>query len=240
MTGDDRARDRENRRLLRELRRREAEIDPDLYAPWQPAEIFMRAERKRWAARLLRRAGAFPDPDSRCLEVGHGRLGWLGDLVGWGMRETRLAGIELDDARAEEARLVLPAADLRVGDACEMPWSDGRFRLVITSTVFTSVLDPDLRRRLAAEIERVLAPGGALLWYDFRVDNPRNPNVRGIGRRELRSLFPNLAGDVRSITLAPPLARVLTPWSHWLATTLEAVPILRTHLIAVLVKRESA
>ncbi len=225
---------------MREYRRREVEIAADRYAPWQSAECFMRAGRKRLAARLLRRGHAFPGAETPCLEVGHGRLGWLGDLISWGVRETSIAGIELDPVRAREAHRVLPSADLRVGDAGKMPWPDGAFRLVIASTVFTSVLEPLSRHRLAAEIERVLAPGGALLWYDFRVNNPRNRNVRGIGRRELRSLFPGLASVVRSVTLAPPLTRLIAPWSHWLATTLEAVPALRTHLVAVLIKNDPA
>ncbi len=239
-SGDEPARGmRESERLLREHRRRQAEIAPDRYAPWQPAEVFMRAERRRQAVRLLRRAGVFPGPETRCLEVGHGSLGWLGDLIIWGLRETSLAGIELDPVPAARARAALPAADLRIGDARELPWPDRTFRLAIASTVFTSVLDPSLRRRLAAEIERVLAPGGALLWYDFRVDNPRNRNVRGIGRRELRALFPALGGEVRSVTLAPPLARLIVPWSHWLATSLECLPFLRTHLIAVLLNGDA-
>ncbi len=231
---------RENQRLLREYRRREVEIDADRYAPWQPAECFMRAQRRRRAGRLLRRARVFPGAQTPCLEVGYGRLGWLGDLVSWGVRETSLAGIELDPVRAAEAQRLLPSADLRVGDAGEMPWGDGAFRLVIASTVFTSVLEPASRRLMAAEIERVLIPGGALLWYDFRVNNPRNRAVRGIRRRELRALFPELAGAVRSVTLAPPLARLIAPWSHWLATTLETIPALRSHLVAVLVKRDPA
>ena len=227
----------ESERLLREHRRREAEIAPDRYAPWQPAELFMLGGRRRQAASMLRRAAAFPGPRTACLEIGYGRLGWLGELLCWGVREASLAGIELDARRAEDARRSLPAADLRVGDACSLAWPDETFRLAIASTVFTSVLDPRVRRRMALEAARVLQPGGALLWYDFRVDNPSNPGVRGIGRRELRSLFPALAGEIRSLTLAPPLARAIAPWSHWLATTLECVPLLRTHLMAVLVKR---
>ncbi len=223
----------ENERLLREYRRREAEIPPERYAPWNPAESFMRAERRRRAEGMLRRAGVFPGSATRCLEVGYGRLGWLGDLVSWGVRASSLAGMELDAERAAEARRALPAADLRVGDACELPWPDGEFALAVASTVFTSVLDAGVRRLLAGEIERVLAPGGALLWYDFRV-NPKNPEVRAVGRRELRALFPHLAGEVASVTLAPPLARLVAPWSHWLATTLEALPPLRSHLLAVL------
>ncbi len=239
MSRDD-AHARENERLLREHRRREAEIPADRYAPWQPAEAFMLAGRRRLAAGMLRRAGVFPEAETPCLEVGYGRLGWLGDLISWGVREPGLAGIELDPARAAEARRRLPAADLRVGDAGDLPWADGTFQLVVASTVFTSVLDGDLRRLLAAEIGRVLRPGGALLWYDFRADNPRNRNVRGISRRQLRALFPELAGEVRSATLAPPLARFLAPRSHWLATTFEILPFLRTHLVAVLVKGDPA
>ncbi len=226
----------DQQRLLREHQRREAEIQPDLYAPWQPAELFIRAERRRRAAGLLHRAGVFPSAMTPCLEVGYGRLGWLGDLISWGVRETSLAGIELDKVRAAQAQAALPAADLRIGDASALPWADGHFPLVVTSTVFTSVLDLELRRRLANEIQRVMVPGGALLWYDFRVNNPRNPNVRGIGRKELEALFPTLSGSVRTLTLAPPLLRRIVPWSHLLATLLEAIAPLRTHLLAVLLK----
>lgn len=93
-----------------------------------------------------------------------------------------------------------------------------------------------VRRLVASEIIRVLAPRGALLWYDFAFNNPRNPNVRGINRKEIRNLFPELHGKVRSITLAPPIARIIAPRSWPLATFLEAIPLLRTHLLAVLIK----
>ncbi len=226
----------EQQRLLGEVQRREREVDPDLYAPWNPAEILFRNGRRRLAAEMLHRTGCFPRPGDRCLEVGYGTLGWLGELIGWGVREADLHGIELDPASAAKAQESLPGADLRIGDATDMPWSSGTFRLAVVSTVFTSILDPSIRQRLAGEIIRVLAPGGALLWYDFALDNPRNPQVRKVTRKELCSLFPQLTGRVRSISLAPPLARLVAPRSYRLATALELLPFLRTHLIAVLVK----
>jgi ubiquinone/menaquinone biosynthesis C-methylase UbiE len=209
-------------------------VPRDLYAPWQPAEAFFRSERKRIAARFLRQVGAFPRRGEACLEVGYGSLGWLADLLSWGLCQADLHGVELDADRAAVAREALPAADLRVGDASELPWPDGTFRLVIASTLFTSILDPEMRWGIAGEIVRVLAPGGALLWYDFAFDNPRNPNVRRVTRRELAALFPSLRGPVRSVTLAPFLARAVAPWSWTVATVLEAIPFLRTHLVAVL------
>ena len=227
----------ERERIQAEYRRREQEISSDYYAHWQPAEIFLRAGRRRAAAMMLQRAGVFPKAGDQCLEIGYGTLGWLGDLINWGVCETDLHGIELDAARAARARKALPAADLRVGDATELPWEANTFHLVIASTVFTSILDSEVRRMAAAEIERVLAPGGALLWYDFAVNNPNNSHVRRVSRRELKHLFPQLCGEIRSVTLAPPAARLIAPQSWVLATLLEAIPVLRTHLIAVLVKR---
>lgn len=226
----------ERDRLLTENRRRASEVPAGRYAPWQPAEMLMRSERQRLAAGMLRRAGAFPEAETPCLEVGYGTLGWLGDLITWGVAERRLHGIELDGERARHARASLPAADLRLGDAARLPWAESTFGLVVVSTVFTSVLDSGTRRRMAGEIARVLRPRGAMLWYDFRLDNPRNPHVRGIGRRELRALFPDLEGEVRSLTLAPPLARLVAPLCYPVAVLLSSVPFLRTHLLAALTR----
>jgi ubiquinone/menaquinone biosynthesis C-methylase UbiE len=130
----------------------------------------------------------------------------------------------------------LPAADLRVGDASHLPWPASTFRLVVASTVFTSILDGSVRRVVASEATRVLTSDGALLWYDFAVNNPRNAHARGVRRRELRELFPTLRGRIESVTLAPPLARFVARRSWTLATVLEAIPLLRTHLVAVLAK----
>lgn len=226
----------EAERMLAENARREREINSARYAPWSPAEALMREGRRREAARLLHRHGVFPQSGDPVLEVGYGRLGWLADLLGWGLRCFDLHGIELDPARAAAAQAAFPGADLRVGDAAAMTWADESFALVVASTVFTSILDGGVRTSVAAEIVRVLRPGGALLWYDFRVDNPANPNVRGIGRRGLEALFPGLECHLRSLTLAPPLARAVAPVSWGLATLLEGLPFLRSHLLGVLVK----
>jgi SAM-dependent methyltransferase len=227
----------ERQRIRVEYRRR-AKQESDLYAPWQPAEIFFKNRRKAVAAAMLNEAGVFPRKGDTCLEVGCGSGGWFADLISWGVRDADLHGIDIDALRIRRAKEVLPRADLRVGDAAELPWDDDTFRSVIASTLFTSVLDRDVRTLIAAEIVRVLAPGGAVLWYDFAYDNPQNPHVRGIGRSEITELFPPLAGNIRSVTLAPPLARLIVPRSWALATLLEAIPFLRTHLLAVLVKSE--
>ena len=226
----------ERQRILAEYSRREREVDATLYAPWAAAYAFMQSTATRTAAQMLYRAGVFPGHEAQCMEIGFGYMGWLADLIRWGIPERNLHGIELNEPRAERAREALPVADLRIGDAVSLPWKQDTFQLVVASTVFTSILDAEMRCKIAAEISRVLAPGGALLWYDFAVNNPRNHNVRKVDRSELRQLFSTLQGEIKSVTLAPPLARLLVPRSLVLAMFLEAIPWLRTHLIAVLVK----
>lgn len=226
----------ERERVQLEYHRRAREINYDRYASWQPAMQFMIEMRSRAAVSMLRQLNAFPKAGDKCLEVGFGTGAWLHRLLIWGVRERDLHGIELDEVRATESRASFPAADLRVGDAVKLPWGDGTFRLAIASTLFTSVLDLKVRRLIADEIERVLAPNGVLLWYDFAVRNPRNPNVRPIKRNEICRLFPRFHGEIKSVTLAPPLTRLVAPRSRAVASFLEAIPILRTHLLAVLIK----
>jgi len=53
-------------------------------------------------------------------------------------------------------------------------------------------------------------PGGGVLWYDFTVNNPRNPDVRGVPIRRVRALFPQGRMQAQRVTLAPPIARAVT------------------------------
>ena len=85
---------RERERILEVYARRDAEAG-DMYAPWRDDEFFMRTGRRRVAVRLLADAGVFPKAGDPCLEVGFGSLGWLGELISWGVRETELHGIPI-------------------------------------------------------------------------------------------------------------------------------------------------
>jgi SAM-dependent methyltransferase len=129
----------------------------------------------------------------------------------------------LSGSRAE-ARLALASAD-------SLPFVDDRFDVVCQLTMMSSVLDPGMRGCIAAEMLRVLRPGGLVLWYDFTV-NPFNPDVAGIRPAELRELFRGTVMRWQRVTLAPPLARLLAPHSWMICEALERLPWLRTHVLA--------
>ena len=217
-------------RILEELRRREREVPVDFYSLDRPANRFLRQGQERALRKALEEIG--PLAGKRVLEVGCGSGNWLEMLE----RAASLSGIELEPGRAASAAARFPGADIRSGDASRLPWESGSFDVVLQSTVFSSILDPGMRRAVASEMLRVLAPGGAILWYDFFMDNPSNPHVRGVRRREIAALFPGCRIALRRATLAPPIARRVVPVSWKLATLLESLRVLDTHWFGVILR----
>jgi SAM-dependent methyltransferase len=218
---------------------RAAGLAPGTYSVLRPGELHMLQRREEVALRLLRRIAGLDLGTSDILDVGCGRGLRLLDWLRWGASPERLAGIDLMADKAEAARRLLPSARIATGSADTLPFPDAHFDIVTQAMTISSILDPAMRRRVAAEMMRVLRPGGAILWYDMRMGNPRNPNTRPVGRRELADLFPGATMEIASLTLAPPLARRLAPLSFTLCRLTEAlVPPLRSHL-AALIRRPS-
>ncbi len=157
------------------------------------------------------------------------------EFAGFGFNFANFAGIDINPERVKIAKERVPLADIRDGDASSLPWSDQSFDIVFQSTVFTSVKDAETKKKIAYEMKRVCKKEGFALWYDFKYDNPANPNVKGVGRAEIKELFSPWSCEFRSVTLAPPVARRIIPLSWSVAEDLETFfPFLRTHLIAVI------
>lgn len=204
----------------------------DRYHPLRPEVQHALQERQRALRVLLARAGIASVEDLRLTEVGCGSGGNLLELLQLGFAPQHLQGIELLPERAQQARARLPPA-LRLieGDATQADIAPASQHLVQQATVFSSLLDDAFQQRLADAMWRWLAPGGAVLWYDFTVDNPRNPDVRGVPLARLRQLFPQGRLDARRVTLAPPLARAAARLHPRLLPLLNALPLLRTHVL---------
>lgn len=229
-------RDEANRIRSVYARREEAGVEKR-YAYWEPANLYLVQQLESAIVRALARQGLVPLGERRVLDVGCGDGFWLRFLLRLGAQPGNLYGIDLLPDRVQRARQLGPGMDLTVGDAASLPYPDATFDLAMQFTVFTSILDAAAKSRIAGEMLRVLRPGGVILWYDF-ILNPGNPETRGIGRKEVRSLFPGCRYHFQRTTLAPPLARRLASRS-WLACyLLEKVPWLRTHYLATIVKAE--
>ena len=209
----------------------------DRYSALRPDVWQTMQERQRALLTLFARLGWADLSEKRLLEVGCGSGGNLLELLRLGFAPQFLSGVELLAGRYEQACHVLPAAvALHAGDALELDLAADSQHIVFVSTVFSSLLDDEFQQRLAAAMWRWVKPGGGVLWYDFTVDNPRNADVRGVPLARVRALFPEGRLQAQRITLAPPIARAITRLHPSLYTVFNALPLLRTHVLAWIAK----
>jgi ubiquinone/menaquinone biosynthesis C-methylase UbiE len=194
------------------------------------------SERVEATIQLLKDAGVWPPNEARVLDVGCGEGKEVMRFVDWGTRPGRITGADLLAPRIRAAHERYPEATFVRCDGTQLPFPDASFTVVCAITLFSSVLDDGIRESIANEMDRVLEPGGIVLWYDMRIRNYGNRQVRPVPRRELERLFPHFATTVKTITLIPPLARKLGGLASVLYPALAAVPVLRSHHIAILRK----
>jgi hypothetical protein len=107
--------------------------------------------------------------------------------------------------------------------------SGQNFDIIFQFTVFTSILDEDFRRELAQKMVSLLKTGGLIIWYDFIYNNPSNPDVRGVSRREVIRLFKDMNIRFHRVTLAPPVGRRV---GRLYSVLNRLFPFLRTHVVA--------
>lgn len=206
------------------------------YSFFTPAYLLMVQERERKLLKLLAERN-IALANAKILEVGCGKGAWLRDFVRWGSRPENIWGVDLQPNRVAEARELCSAGiTLICQDARELDVPDGSFDLVLQSTVFTSILDQNEKRLLAREMMRVLHPEGAIVWYDFHVNNPNNREVRGVAKKEIRQLFPDCDISLQKLTLAPPIGRIAASISTVLYRSLSRIKPLCTHYLGMITK----
>lgn len=219
-------------RLVRAYER--YDTNPANEARWgltNPGNRAIHAERASRVARLLDgRLARGPVVDVGC---GSGQV--LAELPS-AMPSVPLVGVDLSAARLAAAVPRVPGATFVQAEGSALPFPPASIGTALTFTLFSSVLDDDLARALAGEIDRVIEPGGIVVWYDLRRRNPANPQVRPIGRAAVQALFPGWTADLASVTVLPPLARRLGPATGRLYPVLARVRPLTTHLVGVLAK----
>ncbi len=219
-------------RIRGEYARREKEFPPGFYA--SAGDTLLYRTRCGAVLNLLKSNGMIPLAGKKILEVGCGEGAWFSSFKEWGAEESSLFGVDFIPEKISSIRRKFPSAKTEIGEASSLRWADHSFDIVLQSTLFSSVLSPELKRRIADEMIRVLKPGGKIIWYDFFCNNPWNPNVKGVGLSEIKDLFPESALKYSRITLAPPLARKLAGSFPSLCVFLEKLSIFNTHYLILI------
>jgi ubiquinone/menaquinone biosynthesis C-methylase UbiE len=195
-------------------------------------------ERERWdaTAEILDQCGGLPLSGRDILEVGCGSGKVLQQLVRMGADAGRCVGVDLLPERIAVARVALPQARFVCANAERLEFSHASFDFAVASTLFSSLWTIDAT--VASEMARVLKPGGSIIYYDSRYDNPGNRHVHGLTIPYLRRLFPGFEFRLRSVTLVPAVARRLGWHADRIYRALVTLPPLRTHYVGLLRKPE--
>lgn len=215
----------------------------DVYRQWQggaasarpawhrPDIVRQEAARARVLSSLLARTVGRDLSAVRVLDVGCGHGDFLRQLIDWGATPSCLAGAELQPERLEYARLHT-AAGVRWHLGRLEPFPDNSMDLVSAHAVFSTLPDEDARRALAADMWRVLKPGGWTMIFDSRYGSGRNTGMRKVTDVELLRFWPAEQRHYRTLILAPPLGRAMSRLPWLLPEVLGAlVPLLRSHFI---------
>ena len=207
-----------------------------LYSFLNKSTIFIYHQREKAMLEALSSQDIKDLSYKRILDVGCGSGGVLRDFIKYGAMPENLYGIDLLADRIETAKKLSPHINFHLGSATELPFENEFFDIVMQFTVFTSILDYSMKQKIAQEMLRVLKPDGIIIWYDYWISKPTNPDVKGVGKQEIKKLFPNCKFEFHRITLAPPIARLLVPISWMLCELLEKIRIFNTHYLAIIKK----
>jgi SAM-dependent methyltransferase len=226
-------------RIEAEYRRHDSsEVLADRYSHFNESTLLRSQSLEHNMLAFLKRYSFTDLAEKKVLDVGCGSGGYVRRFLEYGTLPTNLFGIDLMADRIKRAQCLHSAISWYVESAHQLPYLDSTSDLVMSFVVFSSILNDSLRWEIADEMWRVRRSDDHILFHDFAYPNPHNPTVLGISLKEIQQLFkrPRTRFDFRRITLAPPIARIVTPHIYWLANTLEQLKIFNTHLIGLIGK----
>ena len=225
-------------RIKKAYNKRKIQQKGKLYSYFNKGNLYIVQQRERIILDLLRNFNFSTLSDKKILDIGCGDGGELRNFIKYGAKPNHLFGIELLEDRIEIAKDVSPNINFRCGNALNLPYEDESFDIVAQFTVFTSILKKGIKKDIAKEMLRVLKKEGIILWYDFSYNNPRNPDVKGIKKKEIVNLFPNCKFTFKRVTLAPPIVRFIAPRSWLLCYLFEKLSFLCTHYLVIIRKEK--
>jgi SAM-dependent methyltransferase len=219
-------------RIKRHYARRKANAKS--YDRFFTASLYAVKEREIAYAQIVRKYLGKDLSEKKIIEIGAGSGSNLLFFQNLGFKWGNIYANELLEDRFVALTERLPNNSTCIqGDALELEYENS-FDIVFQSTVFTSILDNDFRKKLATKMLDMLKPGGIIISYDFTYNNPQNKDVRKLTKSNIKQLFSQSSHiKFQKVTLAPPVSR-RTGRLYDLFNF--CFPFLRTHVIAIIKK----
>ena len=198
---------------------------------------FIKKERDKEIYQFLINNKSF-SKKNEILDFGCGEGFIMKQLVGWGADQKQLIGVDTSEERIKKAKSRFESLRfLHIND--KIPFSDDKFTIIVVSTVFSSIIGKSERVFWAQEIDRVLKKGGAIIFYDMKMNNPFNFKTKKISKNELKHLFKNYSIKTKTITVLPQLSRIISFFSPKIYPFLTKLSFLHTHYISELIRENN-
>ena len=201
--------------------------DPSFLYSWRhPIGYYQRERVRRAVIRLLNRHQV--NLAASVLDVGCGTGDFLRFIAELRGAADTLFGVDLSHESLMRGRRINAAIHIFQGDARQLPFRAESFNIVSQSVTFSHLTDPADLHAAAAEIGRVCAPDGWLIWQDLLPQS--SASQQGFGLEVVRKLLPGF----RVIASETLFRNIRLPWVT--ISTAYAVPT-RSLLLADLAER---
>lgn len=229
--------DEELRRIANFYNRSEwREQSATKYSFFDEGNLYLYQARDRAIIRILRANGIQSLNGKKILEIGCGRGTELNNFIRYGAQSVNLHGVDLMEYRITDAIGNNPGINFACGDASELQFESGTFDITVQITAFTSIIDDELKKKIALEMIRCTKPGGLILWVDFFLTNPfkRDKNVKAIGKTEIHNLFQKHNIRLTRAILTRPAVKLIAPYSIIACELLEKLSIFNSFYIGAI------
>lgn len=145
-------------RITKAYRKRQLTKVDSRYSYFRPDHVFNIQQREKQILKILGKLNFNNLSEKKILDVGCGDGSVLRDFIKYGARPDNCFGIDLLPDRIEEAKRISINLDLRCGNAEYLPYDDEVFDIISCFTVFSSILDNDMKQNVAHEMLRFSSP----------------------------------------------------------------------------------
>jgi ubiquinone/menaquinone biosynthesis C-methylase UbiE len=215
------------------------ENDLDKYSIIHHGELLMQYDYEKHLYKIINKSFSSIN-NLRVLEIGCGTGIRLTDFLRINIPKNQLYGVDLHENSLKWAKENRLDANYFHANASELPFEDSYFDIILFRTVFSSISEDPLCKKICNEALRVCNPQGLIISYDLKMGNPKNSDVRAIKIKWLIDMFGQNTIFSHSLTLLPTLSRLIGKLDHGMLfySFLSLFPFLRTHQMNVFIKKK--